>query len=132
MVLVREQQILMVRQSYKGEILWTFPGGAIEPGESPAAAAVRETREEVHLATEITQLLYQGPRRSGIGLYYCYLGKILDGLPKLGVDPELPGIEQELLELKWWPMGEVTDHPEVMLILGSLTGEIKKPSNTDC
>jgi mutator protein MutT len=29
---------------------WEFPGGKIEPGESPAEAAVRETLEETSLA----------------------------------------------------------------------------------
>jgi 8-oxo-dGTP diphosphatase len=32
--------------------LWEFPGGKIEPGESPEAAAVRECREETGLAVE--------------------------------------------------------------------------------
>lgn len=30
--------------------LWEFPGGKIEPGESPEAAAVRECQEETGLA----------------------------------------------------------------------------------
>jgi mutator protein MutT len=32
--------------------LWEFPGGKIEPGESPEAAAVRECLEETGLAVE--------------------------------------------------------------------------------
>lgn len=38
-------QILIVKASYKR--YWTFPGGVIDPGETPKEAAVRETLEEV-------------------------------------------------------------------------------------
>lgn len=34
--------------------LWEFPGGKIEPGETPAAAAIRECREETGLVVEAT------------------------------------------------------------------------------
>jgi 8-oxo-dGTP diphosphatase len=40
--------ILAVRRTDKNP-LWTFPGGEIEPGETPSAAAVRETKEETGL-----------------------------------------------------------------------------------
>jgi 8-oxo-dGTP diphosphatase len=38
---------------------WEFPGGKIEPGETPFAAAVRETREETNLAVRAERTLLE-------------------------------------------------------------------------
>ena len=43
--------LLLIRSSYKRG--WSFPGGGIDPGESPAAAAAREVGEEIGLAVTI-------------------------------------------------------------------------------
>ena len=46
-VLVREGRILLVRRAKRPDRgLWGYPGGRIEPGETIAAAALRELREE--------------------------------------------------------------------------------------
>ena len=37
---------------------WDFPGGGREGGERPAQCALRETREELGLSLEITDLVY--------------------------------------------------------------------------
>ena len=36
---------------------WVTPGGLIEPGEQPAAAAIRETLEETGLDIQVTNIL---------------------------------------------------------------------------
>jgi 8-oxo-dGTP diphosphatase len=48
-------RILLMRR--KGEGTWGLPGGAIEPGESWAAAALRECREETGWHARIDELL---------------------------------------------------------------------------
>jgi ADP-ribose pyrophosphatase YjhB (NUDIX family) len=56
-----QKGLLVCRHADKN--VWVSPGGLIEPGEHPAEAAVRETREETGLVVEITGLfgVYGGP-----------------------------------------------------------------------
>lgn len=50
-----EGQVLLIRRADDG--LWAMPGGACDTGETPAAAAARETWEESGYQVEITRLL---------------------------------------------------------------------------
>jgi 8-oxo-dGTP diphosphatase len=40
-------------------LLWEFPGGKVEPGESDAAALVRECREELDVEVRVGPLAWQ-------------------------------------------------------------------------
>jgi ADP-ribose pyrophosphatase YjhB (NUDIX family) len=51
LVFDERNRVLLVRHA-EGNV-WTTPGGMIEPGETPADAAVRETWEETGLAVEL-------------------------------------------------------------------------------
>jgi 8-oxo-dGTP diphosphatase len=53
-VLKEEARYLLIQRSAAvlAPGMWCFPGGAIEPGETPAQAIVREMREEVGLVVE--------------------------------------------------------------------------------
>lgn len=49
-IIVKDGRVLLVRRRVKeGSLSWQFPAGAVEEGESPGEAAVRETREETSL-----------------------------------------------------------------------------------
>jgi 8-oxo-dGTP diphosphatase len=58
-VVRKGERVLLVRQapghSLQGQ--WTVPWGRLEAGESPAAAAVRETKEEGGVQAEVEGLL---------------------------------------------------------------------------
>ena len=115
-VLLQHGRLLMVHQTYAGKTFWTFPGGSIEPGESPETAAIREAKEETCLDIDIVRSLCKTARATTTGTYHCYLGRIVGGTAMLGHDPELPMGSQELHALRWVAVDEVYDHPEVALI----------------
>jgi len=53
-VLVEDGKVLLIRtQNLKGEEVWTFPKGLVEPGESPERTALREVFEETGYEAEI-------------------------------------------------------------------------------
>jgi ADP-ribose pyrophosphatase YjhB (NUDIX family) len=61
-VVLRDRQVLLIkREDFE---VWTIPGGAIDPGESVADAAIRETYEETGLEVQLTQLvgIYSRPK----------------------------------------------------------------------
>lgn len=54
----RDGRLLLIRRAIDpGRGRWCFPGGYVDFGEDPAAAAVRECREETGLAVERVTLL---------------------------------------------------------------------------
>jgi len=50
-----DDRVLLIRHSEGGR--WTNPGGMVEPFETPADAAVRETWEETGLVVELTRFI---------------------------------------------------------------------------
>lgn len=57
-IVVQGDRVLMVRRRVsEGELMWQFPAGAIEAGETAEQAAVRETLEETGLTVEAVKLL---------------------------------------------------------------------------
>jgi 8-oxo-dGTP diphosphatase len=115
--IIKNDHLVMVRQIYKGEEIWTFPGGSIEEGETPEQAAVREVYEETGLKVAIIKPLIEIYNERISGKYYCFLGSVMDGTIKLGQDPELISTEQELKEVKWILIDELHENNEVKRIL---------------
>lgn len=53
--IVRDGRVLAARRTFPAEAAgrWEFPGGKVEPGETPEAALVREIAEELGCAIEV-------------------------------------------------------------------------------
>jgi 8-oxo-dGTP diphosphatase len=57
-VIVSKGTVLLIQRSVaEGELSWQFPAGKVEPGETPADAAVREAHEEVDLVVAMVDEL---------------------------------------------------------------------------
>ncbi len=62
--------------------LWTVPGGFVDAGEDPRAAAVRECEEETGLKVEVTELLDVIAGREhtrGASFVIFYRGRVIGG-----------------------------------------------------
>jgi 8-oxo-dGTP diphosphatase len=58
-VIHRRGRMLVIKRAEEPHLgLWTYPGGMVEKGESPAEAAEREALEEVGLEVEIEDVFY--------------------------------------------------------------------------
>jgi ADP-ribose pyrophosphatase YjhB (NUDIX family) len=105
-------RILLVRHAGHDDG-WGTLGGAVEPGESPSAAAVREAREEIGADIQLVRLLdvlggpdFEVGYPNGDRVAYVtavYEARITEGTPTPG--------DGELSEVAWFAPEDLPDLP---------------------
>src|SRR5277367_5042351 len=67
-VIEREGRVLICqRKGGRHALKWEFPGGKVEPGETPQAALARELREELAIEARIGEEIHRHQVRYGNG-----------------------------------------------------------------
>lgn len=99
-ILDDEGRVLLIKENY-GKRRYGLPGGALEPGETPEDAVVREAREETSAQVEIDHLIgiYGFDNEWVIHAYRC---RVVAG------SPQLPGTG-EIAEVGWFDPAEVPE-----------------------
>ena len=78
-IIMKDGRIFATQRGYGDyKDWWEFPGGKIEPGETPEEALVREIREELHAEIEVVRLVdtvqYDYPKfHMDMSCYLCRL-----------------------------------------------------------
>jgi 8-oxo-dGTP pyrophosphatase MutT (NUDIX family) len=104
------QAAVIARRNRGGRLEWCLPKGHLEPGESPAEAAVREIREETGIDSKVVRLLGtidywfigEGSRIHKIVHHYLLSGE--GGQLTAENDPDA-----EAEQVAWVPLDELRD-----------------------
>ena len=109
-IIHQNKQIFATQRGYgdfKGG--WEFPGGKVEPGETPEAALVREIREELAVEISVGELLttveYDYPNFHLT--MHCYLCQLIGGELRLLEHQAARWLGKgELYSVEWLPADE--------------------------
>lgn len=82
-VLIAREGCLLLNQRAidPGKGLWTFPSGYVDLGESTAAAAIREVKEETGYDVRLTGLVGVYSSASRPVVFVVYAGELIGGTP---------------------------------------------------
>ena len=88
-ILINNGSLALIERVRDGSTYYVFPGGRVEPGETPAQAAIREAHEELGL--DINPLREVAQIQHGDIIQHYFLSQIIGGQFGSGDGPEMIG-----------------------------------------
>lgn len=127
-VIVRGSRILAARRGPSTRMagMWEFPGGKVEPGESPRRALSREIDEELGCRILVGDEIVTTSHEDEVGrvtltTFYC---ELVDGEPVCTEHAELRWLEPDDLPALDWAPADVPAVASVRARLGSASQEL--------
>jgi len=99
-LVIERGRVLLLRRGIMPQVgKWTFPGGYVDLGETPAQAALRETVEEVGMRVALGELagLFSDPANPAVAVAVY--------LARPGLEP--PGLSAEATEVRYFAPDEI-------------------------
>ena len=115
-VIIEQQRVFATQRGYgEWQGWWEFPGGKLEPGESPEQALIREIQEELNSEIEIISYINEASYDYDFGtvVMKTYHAKLISGKLELLEHQNSTWLApNELDTLNWAPV----DRPAVELL----------------
>ena len=133
----RGDAVLLVRFSTRGYHTgsWSLPGGGIDHGEAPAAALVREVREECGVTAQVGDLLvvhdehFSGTAPSGRFEDYHAVALVFAATVADDAEPQVLEVDGTTDAVAWVPLAEITggDRPVLDVVHEALAAAARRP-----
>ena len=107
-LIIHQDAILILKEPYAGEILYKFPGGGLEFGESLIDGLKRELKEELNL--ELTEAIHFYTQEEFLVSKFRANEQLLTIYYKTKVDniENLVRLDQSIQELMWIPLNKLS------------------------
>ncbi|WP_227397089.1 NUDIX hydrolase [Jeotgalibacillus aurantiacus] len=106
-MLIHQNKVALIKRVRAGQTYYVFPGGGIEPHETPQEAAKREAFEELGVEVEIgelfTTIAYNGKQ-------YFYLARMISGVFGSGKGEEFKQHNRGSYEPVWLKISELPQY----------------------
>ena len=121
-VIHRGNRLLLMRAIHElqGYEFWHLPGGAVEEGETPEDAAIRELKEECMVNGTVIREINTHRGATAQEDCHTFLVDIGEDEPRLGYDPEYE--TPLLIGVKWLMLSEVSERDRAFLWAAGLLG----------
>jgi ADP-ribose pyrophosphatase YjhB (NUDIX family) len=121
-----QSRVLLLRRGIEPSLgKWTFPGGYVDLGETPAKCAIRETHEEVGMNVKLGPLLgVYADEKDPLAIIVVYLAEP-------GREP--PGLSLEATEVRYFATADVPwrelAFPTTHEALATWVSRVEQPGN---
>jgi len=115
-VVIHDGKLLAIHRNKFGTQYATLPGGAVEMGEEPVEAAIRELAEETSVQADNPRLVFIDHAGDPYGDQYIYLCQYLSGEPKLSatsIEEKINQMGQNLYTPSWLLLKDLASTPFV-------------------
>ena len=104
-IILNKDKILVMYRNRKGRVYYVFPGGGIEPDETPEQACFREVTEETSLQVTLSKKLFTFENQGNLEHYF--LMSQPQGQLKLGGPELLKQSPENQYRLEWVSLTEL-------------------------